>query len=312
VTFRLILALLLALCATVAHAQAARDSDGTTVFPVFLNNGQLEGLLLLDPSPMPQLPSQRVIRPAQPRPMFSFGALQLRAGFSVDGRSGYGLLCDNAGTVITSVGSLAGHCLLADLNGTRAPIVPGRATGVLQLRRNDKSLSASVGTNRTLLGITPVLPGSFASDQRLLDNMLGPAAAGIDEQNASLVGQVNVGAQGWITIGGTLARARLIPASQLPGGVPSEWTTSSLSVGAGSRRLGGEITGQVIEVPGQPQRFSTLGAGVTWRTPWRAKVSVGAENLLTRGKNPFLGPDSRSAEEDDEGRVPFVRYQQDL
>jgi hypothetical protein len=312
VTFRLILSLLLALCATVAHAQSGRDPRGTTVLPVYVNDGQLEGLLLLEPSPLPNLPSQRVIRPAQPRNILSFNGLQLRAGLSLDGKSGYGLLCDNAGTVMTSVGSLAGHCLLADLNGTRAPVIPGRASGLLQLRRNDKSVTASVGTNRTLLGVTPILPGSFAPDQRLLDSVLAPASAGIDEQNAGLVGQVNVGTQGWITIGGTLARARLIPASQLPNGIPTEWNTSSLSVGAGTRRIGGEITGQVIEVPGQPQRFSTLGAGVTWRTPWKAKVSVGAENLLTRGKNPFLMPDTRSDAEDDEGRVPFVRYQQDL
>ena len=68
----------------------------------------------------------------------------------------------------------------------------------------------------------------------------------------------------------------------------------------------------MIEVPGQPSNFTTLGAGVTWRTPWRAKVSVGADNLLTRGKNPFGPPDVRSADTKDEGTVPYVRYQQDL
>ena len=67
----------------------------------------------------------------------------------------------------------------------------------------------------------------------------------------------------------------------------------------------------MIEVPGQGDRFTTLGAGVTWRTPWKAKVSVGAENLLTRGKNPLNVPQAGDKDED-EGRVPFVRYQQDL
>jgi hypothetical protein len=134
----------------------------------------------------------------------------------------------------------------------------------------------------------------------------------VDQRNASLVGQIGIGSQGWIRVGGTLARARLIPASQLPEGLPAEWNTSSFTVGAGTRRLGGEITGQMIEVPGQTQRFSTLGAGVTWRTPWRARLSVGADNLVTRGKNPFGLPDDSTAEEDDEGRVPYVRYQQDL
>ena len=59
-------------------------------------------------------------------------------------------------------------------------------------------------------------------------------------------------------------------------------------------------------------RFSTLGAGVTWRTPWKAKLSVGAENLMSRGKNPFGVQDTRPPLDQDQGRVPYVRYQQDL
>ena len=39
---------------------------------------------------------------------------------------------------------------------------------------------------------------------------------------------------------------------------------------------------------------------------------VGADNIVTRGKNPFGLPDARSVDSEDEGRVPYVRYQQDL
>jgi len=35
---------------------------------------------------------------------------------------------------------------------------------------------------------------------------------------------------------------------------------------------------------------------------------VGAENVVTRGKNPFSTGDA----EQDEGTVPYVRYEQDL
>jgi hypothetical protein len=253
-----------------------------------------------------------VIAPATSRNLLFGKGLQLRAGLSYDANPGIGVFCDSASKVITTVGSLAGHCLLADLNANRSPLVTGKAAGVLQLRRADKSLSAALGANRQLLGGALGMPGELAADQRLLDTLLGPGAALVDQRNASLVGQIGIGSQGWIRVGGTLARARLIPASQLPEGLPAEWNTSSFTVGAGTRRLGGEITGQMIEVPGQTQRFSTLGAGVTWRTPWRARLSVGAENLVTRGKNPFGLPENRTAEEDDEGRVPYVRYQQDL
>jgi hypothetical protein len=312
VKFGPVLGILLALGASMAHAQAAGEpGSGTAVLPVVNNsNGQVEALLLLEPSPLPNSQAQRIIQPAASRNLLFGNGLQLRAGLSLEANPGIGVLCDTA-KVIATVGSLAGHCLLADLNGARPALLPGRATGVLQLRRADKSLSASVGTSQNLLGSLGI-PGELGADQRLLDSLLGPGAAGIDQRNASLVGQIGLGSQGWISVGGTLARVRLIPASQLPDGLPAEWNTSSFTVGAGKGRLGGEITGQMIEVPGQTNRYSTLGAGVTWRTPWRAKLSVGAQNLITRGKNPFGLPDDQAVEEDEEGRVPYVRYQQDL
>ena len=63
----------------------------------------------------------------------------------------------------------------------------------------------------------------------------------------------------------------------------------------------------MVETPGQP-RFEGLGLGLTWRTPWSGQLTVGAENVVTRGKNPF----SPNSENSDEGTVPYVRYEQDL
>ena len=64
----------------------------------------------------------------------------------------------------------------------------------------------------------------------------------------------------------------------------------------------------MINVPGESKVWEGLGLGLTWRTPWNGQLSVGADNVITRGKNPFTtkGLDS------DEGTVPYVRYQQDL
>jgi len=307
VRFRRLLSIVLALAATGAHAQAPRA--GTTVLPV-VDNGQVEALLLLEPTSMPGLPSDRVIAPAAGRNLYFGNGVQLRAGLSYSANPGVGIFCDSTAKGFTTVGSLAGHCLLADLNGN-APLATGKTTGVLQLRRNDKSVSAGFGAGRQLLNGAFAVPGQLDADQRLLDTLLGLGTASVEQRDASLVGQLGVGSQGWIRVGGTLARARLIPASQLPAGLPEEWNTSSFTVGAGTRRVGGEIIGQVIEVPGQADRFSTVGAGVTFLTPWRAKFSIGAENLITRGKNPFRS-DDQPADKDEEGRVPYVRYQQDL
>ena len=64
----------------------------------------------------------------------------------------------------------------------------------------------------------------------------------------------------------------------------------------------------MVNVPGESNVWKGLGLGLTWRTPWSGQLSVGADNVVTRGKNPF----SVNGQKDDEGTVPYVRYQQDL
>lgn len=302
----------LALAGSVAFAQPTvvppAQASNTTVLPLWNTSGQVDGLLLIEPSVLPGLPSQRVIRPGRA----AGNGLGLRAGLSLEANPGMGVLCNN-GSVITSVGSMAGHCMLVNLGSQGATALPGSKTGVnglLQLQKARSSLTGTIGVNReALAGTSPV--GPVSTDRRLLDSLLGGSTASLDSRNASLIGQVSVGTQSWVSIGGTLARVRLIPTDQIPGGLPPEWNTGSLSLRGGIGNFGGEITGQMIEVPGQPSRYSSVGAGVTWRAPWRAKISVGADNIVTRGKNPFGLPDAPPAEAD-EGRVPYVRYQQDL
>ena len=302
--------LLPALAASAAFAQSKVLPDdakaNTTVLPLWNNqSGQVDALLLIEPSVLPRLPSQRIIRGD------SGNGLGLRAGLSLEANPGMGVLCNN-GSVITSVGSMAGQCMLVKLQ-PNAPIPGSKSavSGVLQAQRNRSLLTGSLGVGRETLGGNASPVGSLSADRRLLDSLLGSDSATVDSGKASLIGQVSLGTQSWVSIGGTLARVRLIPTSQLPGGLPPEWNTGTLSVGGGIGNFGGEITGQMIEVPGQPTRFSSLGAGVTWRAPWRAKISVGADNIVTRGKNPFGLPDAIETQ-GDEGRVPYVRYQQDL
>ena len=317
---RLITCLIFALSATSAFAQsnqlvlpASESAGNTTVLPLWnTRNGQIDALLLIEPSVMPQVPSQRVIRPASNGR--GNNGLQLRAGLSLEANPGMGVLCNN-GRAITSVGSMAGHCMLVNLGNQGLSPIPGSKSslnGSLQLQRSRASVTGSVGIGRETLGGNLNAIGNSAADRRLLDSLLGSSTATLDSRNASLIGQVSLGTQSWVSIGGKLARVRLIPTDQIRGGLPPEWNSGSLSLGGGIGNFGGEVTGQMIEVPGQASRYSSLGAGVTWRTPWRAKLSVGADNLVTRGKNPFGLPDARPEAETEEGRVPYVRYQQDL
>jgi hypothetical protein len=313
VKFRLTLCLLIASLATSAAfgqsiASRPLDASGnTTVLPLWNNqSGQVDALLLIEPSVLPQLPSQRVIRPA------ANSGLKLRAGLSLEANPGMGVVCNN-GSAITTVGSMAGHCMLVNLGAQPQPPARSALNGIAQVQRGRTTITGSLGLGRDTLGPTSPLPvGSNPADRRLLDSLLGPNSATLDSRNASLIGQVNLGTQSWVSIGGTLARVRLIPTDELRGGLPPEWGAGSLSLSGGHGNFGGEITGQLIEVPGQSSRFSTLGAGVTWRTPWKAKLSVGADNLVTRGKNPFGLQGTPDDAKEDEGRVPYVRYQQDL
>ena len=64
----------------------------------------------------------------------------------------------------------------------------------------------------------------------------------------------------------------------------------------------------VVDTPGQAGQWEGLGVGLTWRTPWSGQLTVGAENVITRGKNPFSPVNA----ETDEGTMPYVRYEQDL
>lgn len=306
---RWIASLLLALAATSAFAQSnlllpSQTSGNTTVLPLWnTSSGQVDALLLIEPSALPTTPSQRVIRPAN--------GLQLRAGLSLEANPGVGVLCNDA-NIANGLSTMAGHCMLVSVGPTRNN-VRGNATGLLQLQRGRASVTGGLGLGTETFGLEGSSIGKQSADRRLLESLLGPGAGSLDRRNASLIGQISIGKQSWVNIGGTLARVRLIPTEQMHGGLPPEWDAGSLSLGGGVGNFGGEITGQMIEVPGQPSRYTTLGAGVTWRMPWKAKLSVGAENLMSRGKNPFGVQDARTSQgNDDEGRVPYVRYQQDL
>jgi hypothetical protein len=313
VKIRHAICLSLAFMATAAFGQAnapvpPASTSNTTVVPIWnTQSGHVDGLMLIEPSVLPQMPSERIIG----APTNNHG-LQLKAGLSLEANPGIGVLCAQ-GSTITSVGSMAGHCMLVNLSEQQNAGANNNINGLISLQKGRTSVTGSAGMGRdNVVGNSPLI-GNVSADRRLIDSLLGPAgSATLDSRNASLIGQVNLGTQSWVSIGGTLARVRVIPTDQLRGDLPPEFGAGSLRLSGGRGNLGAEITGQMIEVPGQANRYSTLGAGVTWRMPWKARLSVGADNLVTRGKNPFGTTDAHANDTEDEGRVPYVRYQQDL
>ncbi|HKJ17675.1 MAG TPA: hypothetical protein VJ984_10025 [Xanthomonadales bacterium] len=60
--------------------------------------------------------------------------------------------------------------------------------------------------------------------------------------------------------------------------------------------------------------LSTFDVHFTWRTPWNANLSVGASNILNSGSDEANPSDVQSTDpfESIYGRIPYVRYKQDL
>ncbi len=74
--------------------------------------------------------------------------------------------------------------------------------------------------------------------------------------------------------------------------------------------LGSSVSTHVMETPGNV--WGGIDLGLSWRTPWRGKLTLGARNVVTSGKPPtYLDPKSAPDAVDQE-RVPYVRYEQDL
>ena len=62
------------------------------------------------------------------------------------------------------------------------------------------------------------------------------------------------------------------------------------------------------------ESFATFDVYFTWRTPWNGSLSVGASNLLNSGVDETGSSENTVSDpfESVYGRIPYVRYQQDL
>jgi len=271
--------LVLALAATGAHAQSA-PADSSTVLPVWNHaTGKVEALLLLEPASEANIGA---------RLRFSESALD--ATFGLSAGDSLGLLCDRKAGISAAIGNLANHCMLAALG--------------------DDGVG---GSRRASLGLGLSRPGSkvgftLGKGEDTLPAWLSPnGRSRVEQTDLTVFGKKNIGREGFVTIGGTVAKARLVPAADAPV-LADRWNARSLSVGGGVGAFSGNIVGRVVDVPGQQSQWQGLGLGLSWRTPWSGQLTVGADNIVTRGKNPFSMP----ADAEDKGAVPYVRYEQDL
>jgi hypothetical protein len=262
-----------------AYAQATKNDD-TMQLPIWNQaSGKVEAVLLLEPADQASVGVRR---------RFSEGALD--AAFGLGAGDSLGLLCDRKNGISGTLGNLANHCLLASM-GDESP------------DNNNRRINATTGFSRNggRVGLT------LGSSQESLPAWLSPARGKVEQHDVTIYGEKSIGREGFVTIGGTVAKARIVSAADVPE-LADRWNTRSLSIGGGYGPFSGNIIGRVIDVPGQGQQWQGLGLGFTWRTPWSGQLTVGADNVVTRGKNPFAAP----ATSEEQGTVPYVRYEQDL
>ncbi len=267
------------------HAQAkkARRGDSKVVPVLNRDSGKLEAVLLLEPATGGTGAGAR----------WRFGNTTLEATFGLQSGDSLALLCDRRSGMAPAIGQLASNCVLASLEGDKPGVASRHGSAGVSLSRNGSKLGLSFGNGRDTLPAW-LSPGQLSG-------------ARYSQNDFSLFAEKSISREGFVSVGGTVARARLVPAADVPQ-LADQWNTRSLSIGGGYGAFGANIVGRVVNVPGESDVWKGLGLGLTWRTPWNGQLSVGADNVVTRGKNPF----PLKGDQGDEGTVPYVRYQQDL
>jgi hypothetical protein len=264
-----------AFLATSAHAQS-RPAGDRVELPIWNKmSGEIEGIVVLEPTDV-----------AKSRSLARFGVRHLDTTLGLSEGDSLGLLCDHKPGLGSALSSLATNCVLAS--------VPARRTGAAAVfQRNGTQLGISAGSGRTVVPAW-MTPGNGINGR-------------VDLNDITIFSQKALPREGYVSIAGTVAKARLQSPSEIPG-FSDRWTSRQLNLGGGFGAFGVNIIGEVVDTPGR-DRFGSLGLGLSWRTPWSGQLTVGADNLVTRGKNPFAPPATGT---EDEGAVPYVRYEQDL
>ena len=265
-----------------AQAQSKAKRNGAVVPVLNKDSGKLEAVLLLEPATTSTGAGAR----------WRFGSTTLEATYGVQAGDSLALVCDRQSGIASAIGQLADNCVMATLNGDSAGNVSRHSSAGASISRGGSKFGLAIGSGRDTLPAW--LSPNLRSDK-------------VESSDFSLLAEKHIGREAYVSVGGTVARARLVPASAVPQ-YADEWNTRSLSIGGGFGSFGANIVGRVVNVPGESTVWKGLGLGLTWRTPWSGQLSVGADNVVTRGKNPV----SVNGQKDDEGSVPYVRFQQDL
>lgn len=327
-----------ALCAfgTPALGQIARDADRGTdlarapelprVLPVWsTDSGRVEALLLIDsdsPGATPPSTLDSLLGHGRGTPgLRARTALGRTSAINLDlkaGGSSMALLCDGNIGLAVALGRLADPCLLAHLDADGQP----RGFGAFESGRSD-SAGVSMDWSSEQGGLDLSFGLSWLQARSGEIDLLGLMATGADPgtlanpmllhpwrfeaHSFDLQGQHWMTPRSWLRVDGRHGSNRLAGL-----GLPVEWDSTSLSLSGGYRALSGSVTGRLIEINQPRQSWADVDIALSWRTPWDARVSVGARNLLGGPDRERWPLATLPGLPESDARTPYVRYHQDL
>ncbi|PKM08610.1 MAG: hypothetical protein CVV14_03235 [Gammaproteobacteria bacterium HGW-Gammaproteobacteria-4] len=343
---RLAVSLLLALVAGVAHAQVPLKWPATTrpeqpseqpvestLLPVLnRETGKFEAFLLVEPANLQAAHGLNLLPTPLSHPVVSGSRIlgansphmaRLRGNVRLEPGNNLAVLCDGPASLINSLGGLSQHCLLASLDQHPDPLArysPALRANVA-LDSGPVRVDLGIGAqrqslSRAVLGAAPrgyTILGGAANSNNVWWNrpLLSGYLSGLTLDQIDFGGQayLPLGEQGWLSIGGSVARARLI-ANTNALFRSGDWTRSAFTLGGGYGAFSGALTGHSTQSD-NGLRWQGVDIGVSWMTPWSGRLSIGADNILSSGdSNTGLG--EIGLPDEPKGRTPYVRYQQDL
>src|SRR5690625_3676941 len=138
--------------AAATHAQERAQGD-QTVLPVWNNSGQIEALLVLEPTR----------EGAQAGTRWRFGSSSLDTTFGLEAGDSLALLCNHQGGLAAQLGNLANNCMLASLDGDTA-VGARRSTATAAFNHSGNQVGVTVGDTHGSLPAW-LSPGSASAAQ---------------------------------------------------------------------------------------------------------------------------------------------------
>jgi hypothetical protein len=231
---------------------------------------------------------------------------------TIDAGPGMSLLCDASYGLTAALADVDRHCLLGRLDGNGWNLGQATRVGIdHQLSFGDEQLPFDVSFGLSWLRADVEQP--FAEPSlNLFDERFQPSPGLLEEisgETVTLAGTQWLSERSWLRVTGSSSRFRS-DRPLLAG--PLNWTSSALRVDAGFGAFAGSLTGHRTDSRQAARSWFDIDLGVSWRTPWQGRLTVGARNLLGQDEAHLGGRENDAASRLMEARTPYVRYQQDL